>query len=167
MRKNIQHAAFAFLLAIVFQSCYSFTGASIPPHIHTIGIPLAEDISGFGQSEVPQDLTRIITDKFTREGSLQVAGRTNADALLTITISHITDESVGVRTGETLTNKRVSIFIQATYFDQKKQKQFWQRDFQQSADYPIAQNLVGLKAAIASAEDKMSEEILLAVISNW
>ena len=28
----------------LFVSCYSFTGASIPPHIHTIGIPIVEDV---------------------------------------------------------------------------------------------------------------------------
>jgi len=157
----------ALLFIICLSGCYSFTGASIPSHIHTIAIPLAEDISAFGQSELRQNLTQTLTNKFVREGSLQVASRSNGDALLTVTIDRITDEATGVRAGETLTNKQVTIFVTATYFDQKKQKQFWQRDFQQSAVYAISQNLEGLKQALAQAEDKLTDDLLLATISNW
>ena len=156
-----------FLLSIMLAGCYSFTGASIPSHIHTIAIPLAEDQSAFGQADLRQNLTQTLTNKFLREGSLQVASRSNGDALLTVTIDRITDEATGVRAGETLTNKQVTIFVTAIYFDQRKQKQFWQRDFQQSAVYPISQNIEGLKQALTQAEDKLTDDLLLAVISNW
>lgn len=154
-------------LLLLGAGCYSFTGASIPAHIHTIAIPLAEDVSAFGQAEVRQNFTQTLTTKFVREGSLQVASKSGADALLTITIDRITDEATGVQAGETLTNKQVTIFVTAIYTDQKKQKQFWQRDFQQSAVYAISQNLDGLKQALSAAEDKLTDDLLLAVISNW
>jgi hypothetical protein len=157
----------AFVVLLALNSCYSFTGASIPSHIHTIAIPLAEDISAFGQSDLRQNLTLTLTTKFIREGSLQVASRSNGDALLTVTVERVTDEATGVRAGETLTNKQVTIFVTAVYFDQKKQKQFWQRDFQQSAVYAISQNLEGLKQALIQAEDKLTDDLLLATISNW
>ncbi len=159
--------AVVLLLLVALSGCYSFTGASIPSHIHTIAIPLAEDISAFGQSDLRQNLTQTLITKFIREGSLQVASRSNGDALLTITINRITDEATGVRQGETLTNKQVTIYVTAVYFDQKKQKLFWQRDFQQSAVYAISLNLEGLKLALTQAEDKLTDDLLLATISNW
>ena len=152
---------------LVLPGCYSFTGASIPSHIKTVALPLPDDQSSFGQSEIRQDLNTFMIDKFTREGSLHVAERSNGDALLETTINRITDEAVGVRAGEQLTNKRVTIYVDAIYKDQKKQKTFWTRSFQQSSDYPIADNLAGLKSALRQAEEKLAEELLLAAISNW
>ena len=149
--------------------CYSFTGSSIPPHIHTIGIPLVEDNSGFGQSAVRQDLTNLLILKFTSEGSLRVASRSNSDALLETSIpaGGISDDPISVKAGDQVTTKRITLRIHAIYRDQKKQKDFWERDFTQTADYQISQNLAGLKDALSKAEDKVGEDLLIAVISNW
>lgn len=149
--------------------CYSFTGASIPPHIHTIGIPIVEDNSGWGQSDVRQNLTDMLVQKFTNEGSLRVASRTNADALLEVSIpgNGITDMPVGVKTGEVVTAKKLTITVHAIYRDQKKQKVFWERDFNKSGQYEIAQGQSGMKNALHTAEDQLAEDLLLAAISNW
>lgn len=157
------------VLAFVMSSCYSFTGSSIPPHIHSIGIPLVDDNSGFGQPDVRQKLTDLLIQKFTSDGTLRVADRSVADAVLELSIppNGIYESDVSVRAGEIVTTKRVNIRIQATYRDQKKQKVFWTRDFSQSADYPLQQSLGGLRDALSRAEDKLGEDLLLAVISNW
>jgi hypothetical protein len=161
-----------FLLLLPFvalASCYSFTGSSIPPHIHTIGIPMAEDNSGWGQSDVRQNLTDLLVQKFTNEGSLRVASRANADALLEVSINTggIRDEAVSVKAGEIVTAKKVSVTVHAIYRDQKKQKLFWERDFTKDAQYEIAQGQTGLKTALRQAEEKVAEDVLLAAISNW
>ena len=163
-----RRALFA-LISLSFAGCYSFTGSSIPPNIHTIGIPLVEDNSGFGQSDVRQALTDLLIQKFTNEGSLQVASRTNSDAVIETSIPEhgITDEPVSVKAGEIATTKRVTLRVHATYRDQKKQKLFWDRDFSQTSDYPVSESLAGLRKAIRDAEDKMANDLLLAVISNW
>ncbi len=147
--------------------CYSFTGASIPAHLHTIGIPLIQDNSGFGQSDIKQQLTDQLVQKFTRDGSLQVRDRAISDAVLEVTITGISDLPVSVRAGEELTNKRVTISVDATYRDQKKQKLIWERNFQQTSDYSINGGLASLQSALKSAQDKLSDDLLLGVISNW
>lgn len=155
------------VFALTFVGCYSFTGSSIPSHLHTIGIPLASDNSGFGQSNIRQDLTSQLVTKFTRDGSLQVRDRSVADVVLEVTISTITDQAVAVRQGDQLTNKRVTISVEATYKDQVKQKTIWERGFSQTADYAISGGLDALNNAIKQAEDKLSDDLLLGVISNW
>jgi hypothetical protein len=107
--------------------------------------------------------------KFTSDGSLRVADRSAADAVLELVIppSGIWETDVSVRAGEVVTTKRVNLRVQATYRDQKKQKLFWTREFSQSADYPMQQSLAGLRDALSRAEDQMGEDLLLAVISNW
>src|SRR6266540_5756454 len=166
LRTFILHPS-AFIL--LFGGCYSFTGSSIPPHIHTIGIPMVEDNSGWGQSDVRQNLTDLLVQKFTNEGSLRVASRANADALLEVSINAngIRDEPVSVKTGEIVTAKKVSVTVHAAYRDQKKQKLFWERDFTKDGQYEIAQGQAGLKKALRDAEEKLAEDLLLAAISNW
>lgn len=163
MRTNLLIAGICLLLS----SCYSFTGASLPPHIKTIAIPLADDISGFGQADVRQRITELLTEKFTQDGSLQLTNRSRADAIVEATIRSITDENVGVQQGEQLTTKRVTIFVDVVYRDQKKQKDFWQRPFTAKGEYPIEQMQTGLRNALQIAEEQLAEDILLAVISNW
>ena len=161
-----------FTLLVFLTGCYSFTGSSIPSHLHTIGIPLVQDNSGYGQADIRQDLTNQLVQKFTRDGSLQVRDKAVADAVLEVTITSISDLPVAVSqgtpaTGEQLTNKRLTISVSATYRDMKKQKLVWERSFQQSSDYPIASGLPALQTAVKEAEDKLSDDLLLGVISNW
>lgn len=151
----------------ILSGCYSFTGASLPSGIKSIAIPLVTDNSSFAQGDMRQQLTDKIVQKFTRDGSLSVRDRSVADALLDVTITSVSDQPIGVRIGEELTNKRVTITVEATYRDQKKQKTFWDKNFQQTADYPISQGLDGLTTALKNAEDKLSNDLLLGVISNW
>ena len=166
MKKNTH--LFALFLITVFSGCYSFTGSSLPTGIKSIAIPLASDNSSFSQATIRQELTDKLVQKFTRDGSLSVRDRSVADALLDITITSITDLPSGVATaGEQLTNKRITITVEATYRDQKKQKTFWDKSFQQTSDYQISQGLDGQTTAIKNAEDKLTNDLLLGVISNW
>ena len=154
---------------ILFPGCYSFTGASIPPHIHTIGIPLAEDNSGYGQSGLRQNVTDLLIQQFTSEGSLRVANRPNSDALLesSIPAGGIIDEPVSVSGAAEVKTKKITLRVHAIYRDQKKQKDFWERDFTETQEYQIASGLTGLTKALHDAELQAAKDILIAVISNW
>ncbi len=164
-----RHPFWVLAAVVAIAGCYSFTGASIPPWIHTIAVPLVEDNSGFGQSSVRQELTDQLVQKFTTEGSLRVASRSTADAAVEVSIppTGIMDEPVNVKAGEQVTTKRVTLRTHAKYTDQKKQKVFWERDFSETADYRIDGGLSAFHTALSQAEDKISTDIQLAVISNW
>lgn len=157
----------ALCVNLLFAGCYSFSGASIPAHLKTIGIPLAIDNSGFGRSEIRQLLTDQLQQKFTREGSLQVRDRAVSDAVLEVTITRVTDDPISVKAGDELTNKRVTIIVDAVYQDKKMQKVVWQRSFSQYSDYPVDQSLEGFNKATLAALDKLTEDLMLGVISNW
>ena len=154
---------------ILSSGCYSFTGASIPPYLHTIGIPLVEDNSGFGQSAVRQDLTNQLISKFTNDGSFRVASISAADAKVEASVpaAGIDDEPVSVMAGNIVTNKQISLKVHAIYTDLKKQKVFWERDFSETATYAISGGLPAQQTALGQAEDKVTTDILIAVISNW
>lgn len=166
MRSQLSRSLWLIVLALG-SSCYSFSGASLPAHLKTIGIPLATDNSGFGRSEIRQSVTDQLTQKFTREGSLQVRDKSISDAILDVTVTKVTDDPVSVRAGDELTTKRVTIVVDATYRDVKMQKLVWERNFQQFADYPVSQSLQGFNDALLRAIDRLTDDLMLGVISNW
>ena len=64
------------LLALFFSGCaYSFTGASVPPHLKTIAIPLVDDQSGLGEPGLREKFTTELIQLFTSDNSLEVADR--------------------------------------------------------------------------------------------
>ena len=59
MLKAGAKALLYFFIAVSIQGCYSFSGASLPPHIKTIAIPVFEDHSGAGIAQFRSELTQI------------------------------------------------------------------------------------------------------------
>ena len=84
---------FVGLIAINFTACfaYSFTGASVPEHLKTIAIPIADDRSGSGQPGLRENLTQTLIRKFIGDNTFQVSERTSANALLECSIISLSD----------------------------------------------------------------------------
>ena len=82
--------------------CYSFTGASVPPHLKTLAIPTIEDQSTFGEPGVRERMTTDLTTLFLTDNSFQVADRGTADAMLRGVITSVTDAPAVVEQGETV-----------------------------------------------------------------
>jgi hypothetical protein len=100
----ILNLLFVVLFAINFTSCcaYSFTGASVPEHLKTIAIPIADDRSGSGEPGLRENLTQKLIQKFIDDNTLQVAERTSANALLECTIISLSDAPAIVSAGENI-----------------------------------------------------------------
>ena len=86
--------AVSFILFVIaslvnFNGCgvYSFTGASVPAHIKTISIPIADDRSGAGEPNLRESLTQTLIQKFIDDNTLRVTERNNANAVLECTIT--------------------------------------------------------------------------------
>ncbi len=156
-------------MAIVLSSCsYSFTGASVPPHLKTIAIPNAIDRSGSGEPNLRDDFTNELIQKFLNDNSLQVTSKTNADALLECTIVSLTDQPVVIAGGEDVTKRRVKINVRTVYKDLVKKKKIFERTFSNYSDYNNTGDILSQRnEAIKNAIDKITEDILLGVVSDW
>lgn len=165
------------LSAIVFSglflnACsYSFTGASIPPHLESVAIPLFEDRSGSGEPNLREDFTNELITKFIDDNSLQVRERVNADAIIESTILSLSDapSAVGAQSGaEQVTSRRITITVRVTYKDFVKKRTIFEQTFSNYSDYINEGDITTLRnGAIQEVVDKVTEDILLAVVSNW
>jgi hypothetical protein len=146
---------------------YSFSGASVPEHLKTIAIPVSEDRSGAGIPGLRELLTQDIINKFIEDNSLQVTERTNANALLECTIVGFTDAPSIVSAGENIELRRVTVTVKVIYKDMIKRQTIFDKNFSNYGDYPPGGSTNERQTAINTAVDKISEDILLGVVSGW
>jgi hypothetical protein len=152
---------------------YSFTGASVPPHLKTISIPIFADRSGSGEFDLSQKLTTQLTQKFIEDNTLLVGNRSNANSVLEGTILSLTDAPVVVSNSTTtnreqVTSRRITITISAAFKDLVKKQTLFERNFSNYGDYLVGGDITSVrKKAIEEAINKITEDILLGVVSNW
>lgn len=146
---------------------YSFTGASVPAHLKTISIPVAEDRSPAAIPGLRESLTDNIIRKFINDNSLQVSERSTADAVLECVITSVTDAPAIVSAGEQISSRRLTISVKVIYKDLIQKKTIFENNFSNYGDYVPGEATNERENAIAGAIDKISEDILLAVVSGW
>ena len=152
---------------IQLTGCYSFTGASVPPHLKTIAIPLFDDQSGSGKPGLRELLTNRLLEKFRQDNSLSIADKGNADALLEGTILSVFDQPQVLAAGETVTKSRITINVKVIYQDLKLKKKIWEKQFSQWADYALGGGSTEFDASITTINEKLSEDILLETVAGW
>lgn len=165
---------FVFILLISammvnFTACctYSFTGASVPDHLETIAVPVAEDRSGAGLPGLRELLTQELIQQFIDDNSFQVTTGTKADAIVECTIVSVTDVPSIVGAGENIAQRRLTVNVQAVYKDLVKRVNVFDKKFSNYGDYVPGTSENERIQASEVAVNKISEDIVLAVISGW
>jgi Lipopolysaccharide-assembly len=163
---------FLFIITLlgIFNGCgvYSFTGSSVPPHLKTIAIPIAEDKSGSGEPGLRESLTNSLVQDFIDDNSLQVSNKNEANSLLDCTITSLSDAPNIVSAGEQVTSRLITIKVSAVFKDLVKHKTVFEKTFSESSSYPSSStNPTDRQNAINDAISKLSDDILLDVVSGW
>ncbi len=160
----------SFIGGLLLSSCsYSFTGSSVPPHLNTISIPLTLDRSGSGEPDLSENLTNELITKFLTDNSLQIADKVNADAILECTITSLPDLPEVISGGEEVTLRKITLNVKVTYRDLVERKTIFDRNFSNFGNYDVGASDIqeARLDAINQAIDLITEDILLAVVSNW
>lgn len=160
--------AAAVVLISLAGCAYSFTGASVPPHLKTVAIPLVDDQSGFGEPGLREYFTTQLTNLFINDNSLEVADRTHSDSILEGTITTVSDAPAVIQPGEQVAKRRITMTARFTFQDMKLRKKVWEKTFSEWGDYESggggpSQRQAGLQEAVR----KLTEDILLETVSGW
>jgi hypothetical protein len=155
-------------IAFSISGClYSFTGASVPAHLKTIGIPLVDDQSGFGEAGLREKFTTELTNLFISDNSLEVADRKTSDAVLEGVITGVTDAPSVVEQGEQVRKRRVTISTRFVLKDMKLRRTMWEKTFSNWGDYDSGAGLSQRQTGLQEAIRKLSEDVLLDTVSGW
>ena len=157
-------------LALFMQSCsyYSFSGVSIPSHLNTIAIPLAEDESAGPLTLLDESLTELMIERFVRQTRLTlIEDESDADLLLTAQITRYGNAPTSVTGQERAEYNRVSISVAAQYINQVDDDAL-ERTFSGFDDYDALQGgLEAEEAAALAALENIADDLFTAATSNW
>ncbi|MCX6149179.1 MAG: LPS assembly lipoprotein LptE [Ignavibacteriales bacterium] len=170
--KNLTYSLFVILLVVNFTGCfYSFTGASVAPHLKSVAIPVFEDKSGSGEPNLRETFTQKQIQKFIDDNTLQVAEKVNADAVLECAIISMNDAPnvvTSVERNETVSSRRINITVKVVFKDLVQKKIISDKKYTNYGDYDTKDNVVeARRQAIESAINKLTDDILLGTVSNW
>lgn len=167
---NKRNIIYILLLTLIGCS-YSFTGASIPSHLHTLSIPIVKDRSGSGIADLKDKVTDKLIEDFLNDNSFSISNNSNADAELKCTIISFSDAPSTISTSESVSKRKVSLTIKVVYKDLVKRKTLLERNFSNFVEYNVDDGGGSLLDLRTNAMDDLieiiSDDILLAVVSNW
>jgi hypothetical protein len=170
-RAVVHRVLFSFVLAVMLSGCmgcpYSFTGASVPPHLKTIAIPIVEDQSGYGDPTLRDQFSQQLLQRFQNDATLQPSDRSNADSILEGVITGVRDAPVVVEGGDQVSKRRITVTTHMTFRDLRLRKKVWEKDFTQWGDYPSGGGLTQRNNGISEAVRKITEDILNETVAGW
>jgi hypothetical protein len=160
-------AALVLLAGLGGCGFYSLTGATVPAHLETVAIPLAEDRTVGAPAGLDQRLTDLLVDRFTgRTRLVLVPDETAADAVLLATIERYTNEPAAVTGQEVAALNRVSITVHLRYVDRVQERDRLSRPFSGREDYDATR--IDLEASTAQlALEQIADDIFTAATSDW
>lgn len=168
LKKFSQPITLMLVISLSIGGCYSFTGSSVPSHLKTIYIPFCIDNTGSGEPTLADDFTSKLIDQFISDNSLSVSDKPKTDAMLDCTINSIQDAPTVIQGGETVSMRRLTINARVIYKDYVLKKTVFDKQFSAYADYETSGDVATDRSeAILSAVDLITEDILLAVVSDW
>ncbi|MDR0927646.1 MAG: LPS assembly lipoprotein LptE [Ignavibacteria bacterium] len=165
-RKISYLLCFSLLIAELLTGCYSFTGGSIPEHLHTLQIMSVTDQSGFGNPQYKVDLETEVVNNFRRDNSFELSDDIG-DAKITISITSISEATNSVGQAELETEKRITVNCSAEYYDNVNKKQIWKKTFSNYGLFDVQNAMAARDETIQVILKQTAEDIMLAVVSGW
>lgn len=164
MMTRIKILAAVSLVFVISCGIYSFKG-SLPPHLNSVAVPLFDNRTAeFG---VTEEMTDMLIEKLTQDGSLKIMDRSTADVLLEGTIVSISDRAGAFTANETVQDLRIYVTVQVTCTDQVRRQTMWEERLTQFGTYDPSEGPDARLEGINEAIDKICEEIINKTVSGW
>lgn len=142
-------------------------------HLKTVFIAPIDDKSGSGELRLKETFKDRLTRKFLDDNTLQVAERSNADALVECTIISFSDAASNVSPGNrtdqaVVSGKRITIGAKVLFKDLVKKKTISEKNYSNYDEYQTTGNVqLSRSQAVDNAIEKLSDDILIGTVSNW
>jgi len=162
LRRRIGPWTAAAFCTAVFIRCgvYSFSGATLPPHLKTVAVPLFDNRSP--EYGVDQRITDAVIEAVTRDNTLKIADPSNADCVLRGTLMRMEDRAGQYNSDEEASTYRITLTVQAEFEDLQKKTVIWRNSFSAFGTYSTDRD-----AGISEAVDKLTTDIINRMVSNW
>ncbi len=160
----------SLVLILNFTGCgiYSFRGNSPPEGIKTIAVPIFNDNSGFAEARLKENFTESLKNKIISDNTFLITDKTKADGLIDGTIISVKDDPLVISGNDNVTKRKITISVKVEFQNLKKQKQIWERTYENWGEYNSSDNTFSARlTGISTALDRICEDILNDITSNW
>lgn len=152
--------------AVLLTACYSFRGGAIPDHLHSVSISPVTDRSGYGDAKLREYCNEMLVSRFRTDNTLQLVDE-NGDIRLTPVLIRVQDQMLNVQQADLENQRKLIVSVEVEYTDAVKHRTVWTRTFENFDVYDVANATEDRTRAARVAIDRIVDDILLAVVSDW
>lgn len=147
---------------------YGFRGNNPPEGIKTLAVPLFQDISGFSEAGVKEGFTEALKNKIINDNTFVIADKNVADGILYGTITNVKDEALVISGNESVTKRKLTISVKVSFENLKRQKKIWEKQYDNWGEYSSSDASFSARfSGIKTAQEKICDDILIDITSNW
>lgn len=168
--KYIYLNIFLLFTVIVNLNCgvYGFRGNNPPEGINTLAVPEFQDLSGFSDPSLSDNFTQILKTNIISDNTFRIADRKISDGILKCTIKTVKDEALVIASGENVTKRKLTIYVEVIFENLKTQKLIWNRTFENYGEYDssgdsFSERNTGINIAVG----KICDDIIIDLTSDW
>lgn len=156
-----------FLLPLLFLSCYSFKGTSIPPNIKTFFVDRFKNNALNAPPTLDQVFMEALKDKVRTESRLLFED-TDPDIEFVGTLVDFRVTSEAPQPGEIASINRLTIIVAIEYIDRRNEENGWKSNFSHFFDFESSQDLNSVQdEAIEVIQNQIMEDIFNKAFTNW
>ncbi|MEH0007193.1 MAG: LptE family protein [Flavobacteriales bacterium] len=160
---------YAYLMAALWllSSCYSFTGANLPPQVKTIQVNTFPNYASIVNPNLSQAFTAELRDFFQTRTTLSP---TNEDGDITIEgeITGYQINPASVVSEEQADQNRLTVTIKVRYFLKYDKAQNFEREYTESENFERDQDLLNLQGKmLKDINDRLAQKIFSNTVANW
>jgi hypothetical protein len=168
--KYLSQIIFLFLISLLNLQCgiYGFRGNNPPEGIKTLAVPIFQDVSGFSEAGLKEGFTEALKTKIINDNTFIIADKNVADGILNCTISNVKDEALVISGNENVTKRKITIVVKVSFENLKKQKKIWDKEYNNWGEYNSSDASFSARTSgIKTAQEKICDDILIDITSNW
>lgn len=159
--------AFIFLLSMLFQSCLSFKGITIPPDMETFYVENFSDRSNSAIPNLDVDFTIQLRDKI-RQNCRLVFSDNAPDVSFEGEITRFEIENVSPTADNQVDYNKLVIKVKVRYYSDDDPEIGFEKVFQHFEQYPATELLVNVQdQLVETIFDQIAEQVFNEAFTNW
>jgi hypothetical protein len=156
-------------VALSTAGCLGYrVGTSLPPEIRTVHVPTFNNHSGEPLVEI--ETARVTLNEFQKDGNLSIAGATDADVLLNVSIQSFSTEPIRYERDSAKTPSEYRLRIEAALvlMSRRNGKELLRKTVAGEATFLPGSDLTTAKrSATPKAAEDLAHNIVKSVVEFW
>jgi hypothetical protein len=157
-------------LALIFLSCgiYTFSGKSIPPEIKNAQLLLFEDNTGRYDLSLPEIINEKVIKQIQDYNYFELENSSSADSRIYGSVKTYSEKIASQSRSETADQMEIRISVELNFFNNRS-GEFIVKNLtvSETEHFQSSEGDTGREEAIKKLTDRLSENIVLGLSSNW